>query len=245
MIKARDKEITAYHEAGHALVAWALEDADRVHKISIVARGHSGGATTILPEEESSFLTAKQARAKLAVFYGGRVAEELIFKEITTGACSDISRATELAQYMIKSGGMSEGLGARTFGKRQEMVFLGRGFGEELDYGVGVANSIDREIHQLINKGYYDAKMAIVTHQTKLVILAEYLIEHETLRGEDMERLFAAGDNGLEEEGGSPAIPPETPPYAPQPSQPTIGQPATSLSIEHYQIQETDNNINS
>ena len=241
VIKARDKEITAYHEAGHAIVAWALEDADKVHKISIVARGHSGGATTILPEEESSFLTAKQARAKLAVFYGGRVAEELIFKEITTGACSDISRATELAQYMIMSGGMSESLGARTFGKRQEMVFLGRSFGEEKDYGDVVANSIDKEIQQLINKAYYDARQAIVTHQTNLVRLAEYLIEHETLRGEDMERLFAAGDNGLEE-GGSPAIPPETPPYAPQPSQPTIGQPATSMSIEHYQPEESDNN---
>ena len=144
------------------------------------------------------------------------------------------------------SGGMSETLGARTFGKRTEMVFLGRSFGEEKDYGNEVANSIDREIQQLINHAYYDAKQAIVTHQSNLVRLAEYLIEHETLRGEDMERLFAAGDNGLEEgEGGSPAIPPETPPYAPQPSQPTIGQPATSLSIEHNQIQETDNNINS
>ena len=121
------------------------------------------------------------------------------------------------------------------------MVFLGRSFGEEKDYGDVVANSIDKEIQQLINKAYYDARQAIVTHQTNLVRLAEYLIEHETLRGEDMERLFAAGDNGLEE-GGSPAIPPETPPYAPQPSQPTIGHPATSLSIEHYQLDDSDNN---
>ena len=217
-----------------------------MHKISIVARGHTGGATTILPEEESTFTTSKQAKARLAVFYGGRVAEELIFKEITTGACSDIAGATELAQKMIMSGGMSETLGARTFGKRQDMVFLGRSFGEEKDYGDEVANGIDREIQQLLSHAYYDAKQTIVTHQDNLVRLAEYLIEHETLPGEDMERLFAPGDNGLEEdEGGSPAIPPQIPPYAPQPSQPTIGQPATSLSMEHYRIQETDSNINS
>ena len=234
VISAREKEMTAYHEAGHALVAWTLPHADRVHKISIVSRGNMGGHTTLLPEEDRYLWTKNQFNSMLAVTMGGRVAEELIFDEVTTGASNDIEKATKIALSMVKRYGMSEELGPRTFGKREEMVFLGREISEERDYGDRVAEEIDQEVKALINLAYNEAKEVVVTHKPKLVRLSEYLIEHETISGEDMNRLFNPDATGPEEEG-IPAVPPEPPPYAPKPAQPPIGHPAPSLSSEAYQ----------
>ncbi len=229
LISRREKEMTAYHEAGHALVAWALPHADRVHKISIVSRGSMGGHTSLLPEEDRYLWTKNQFSDMMAVTMGGRVAEEHIFDEVTTGASNDIERATKIALGMIKRYGMSRALGPRTFGKREEMVFLGREISEERDYGDKVAEEIDEEVKNLINRAYEQANEILVTHKPKLVRLAEYLIEHETVSGEALNHLFNEDQPGTEPEG-TPAVPPGPPPYtAPRP-QPTIQpRPAPTL----------------
>ena len=228
LINAREKEMTAYHEAGHALVAWVLPHADRVHKVSIVSRGSMGGHTSLIPEEDRYLWTKNQFRDMMSVTMGGRVAEELIFDEVTTGASNDLERATKIALGMIKRYGMSEGLGPRTFGKREEMIFLGREISEERDYSNKVAEEIDEEVKALINDAYRQANDLLINHKPKLVRLAEYLIEHETVSGESLNRLFNQ-DPELGVEPATPAAPPEPPPYSAPHPQPTI-QPAPSLS---------------
>ncbi len=230
LINRREKEMTAYHEAGHALVAWALPHADRVHKISIVSRGSMGGHTSLLPEEDRYLWTKNQFSDMLAVTMGGRVAEEQIFDEVTTGASNDLERATKIALGMIKRYGMSISLGPRTFGKREEMVFLGREISEERDYGDKVAEEIDEEVKALINKAYSRANEILISHKAKLVRLAEYLIEHETVSGEALNHLFNDDELPGTAKEGVPAAPSEPPPYtAPRP-QPTIQpRPAPTL----------------
>ena len=213
VISAREKEMTAYHEAGHALTAWTLPHADRVHKISIVARGAMGGHTSLLPDGDRYLWTKNHFLDMLVVTMGGRVAEQLIFDEITTGASNDLERATKIALSMIKRYGMSEALGPRTFGKREELVFLGREISEERDYGDKVAEEIDEEVKVLFSSSYQRAEEILVTSKPKLVRLAEYLIEYETISGENLNRLL--GDEELGDEPAMPAIPPEPPPYAP------------------------------
>ena len=234
VISPREKEMTAYHEGGHALVAFLLPHADRVHKISIVSRGNMGGHTMLLPDEERYLWTKNQFDDMLAVTMGGRVAEQQIFGEITTGASNDIERATKTALGMIKRYGMSEALGPRTFGKREEMVFLGREISEERDYGDKVAEQIDEEVKQLINMAYRRAEELLVTNKPKLVKLAEYLIIHETLSGENLARLF--NDEDIGEEPVTPSAPPDVSPdapaYSPPPPQPAVPQPAPSLSSQ-------------
>ena len=237
VISPREKEMTAYHEAGHALVAWTLPHADKVHKISIVSRGNMGGHTTLLPEEDRYLWTKNQFQDMLAVTMGGRVAEELIFDEVTTGASNDIEKATKIALSMVKRYGMCEELGPRTFGKREEMVFLGREISEERDYGNRVAEEIDQAVQELIKRAYNDAKEVVLTNKTRLVRLSEYLIEHEVISGDNMARLFDP-DASSPEEDGVPAAPTEPTPYAPKPAQPPIGHPAPSLSSEAYRASE-------
>ena len=229
MISKREKEMTAYHEAGHALVAWALPHADRVHKISIVSRGSMGGHTSLLPEEDRYLWTKNQFSDMMAVTMGGRAAEEQIFDELTTGASNDIERATKIALGMIKRYGMSQSLGPRTFGKREEMIFLGRELSEERDYGDKVAEQIDEEVKLLIIRAYDQANVLLITHKPKLVTLAEYLIEHETVSGEALNHLFNEDRPGTQP-GGVPGPAPEPPPHtAPRP-QPTIQpRPAPTL----------------
>ena len=234
VISAREKEMTAYHEAGHALAAWILPHADRVHKISIVARGVTGGHTSLLPEEDRYLWTKNQFLDMLVVMMGGRVAEHLIFDEITTGASNDLERATKLSLSMIKRYGMSEVLGPRTFGKREELVFLGREISEERDYGDKVAEGIDEEVKGLFNLSYQRAEEILVTHKPKLVRIAEYLIEYETISGDSLDSLLA--DEGLGDEPAIPAVPPQPPPYTPAPAPapgPTpIPRPAPTLSSQ-------------
>ena len=232
IISPREKEMTAYHEAGHALVAHTLPHADRVHKISIVSRGNMGGHTSLLPDEDRYLWTKNQFGDMLSVMMGGRVAEEMIFSEVTTGASNDIERATKVALSMVKRYGMSESLGPRTFGKVQEMVFLGREISEERDYGDKIAEEIDDEVRILIKLAYERAQEILVTNKPKLVLLSEYLIEHETISGAYMARLL--DDGAIGDDPGTPAIPPdappETPPMTPSPAQPPIGQPSPALS---------------
>ena len=232
IISPREKEMTAYHEAGHALVAHNLPHADRVHKISIVSRGNMGGHTSLLPDEDRYLWTKNHFGDMLSVMMGGRVAEEMIFSEVTTGASNDIERATKVALSMVKRYGMSESLGPRTFGKVQEMVFLGREISEERDYGDKIAEEIDEEVRVLIKLAYERAQVILAENKPSLVLLSEYLIEHETISGVNMVRLL--DDGTLGDDPGTPAIPPdappETPPMTPSPTQPPIGQPSPAMS---------------
>jgi len=189
-ISPKEKEITAYHEAGHALVAKMLPNADPVHKISIVARGMSLGQTRQLPTEDRYLLTNSQFKDMLATLLGGHAAEELVFNEFTTGASDDIKRATDLAHRMVTEYGMSDKLGPRTFGNKQEMVFLGREIAEQRDYGDKIADIIDEEVHKIINKAYETARDILVKNRQRLNYIAERLVAQETLEGKELETIF-------------------------------------------------------
>jgi cell division protease FtsH len=189
-ISPKEKEITAYHEAGHALVARMLPNADPVHKISIIARGMSLGHTRQLPTEDRYLKTRLQFNDDLATLMGGRVAEELIFNEMSTGASHDIKTATDAAHKMVTEYGMSDKLGPRSFGNKQEMVFLGREIAEQRDYGEKVANLIDEEVMSIIQKAHEAAEDILTKNKQKLISIAEKLMDLETLEGKELEALF-------------------------------------------------------
>ncbi len=189
-ISPKEKEITAYHEAGHALVAKMLPNADPVHKVSIVARGMSLGHTRQLPVEDRYLLTRGQIKDMLATFLGGHVAEELTFGEISTGSENDIKRATDLARKMVTDFGMSEKLGPRTFGDKQDMVFLGREISEQRDYGDKVADEIDSEVNRLIQEAYATCRRLLTENKETLVFIAEKLVTAETLEGAELAAAF-------------------------------------------------------
>jgi ATP-dependent Zn protease len=268
VISPREKEITAYHEAGHALVAWMLPHADPVHKVSIVARGSMGGYTRLLPEKDRYLWTKNQFEDLLAVSMGGRVAEEIIFGDITTGASNDLENATRIALSMVKRYAMMDrpnyqhmpisnvisealsgnvdtievygddllvrmkdgrlfrsrkeadfsvveffqkqsangasndvrvvvkeagslgALGPRVFGKREELVFLGKEIAEERDYGDKIAEDIDKEVAAIMKHAYEQAEEILATNKAKLVQIARHLIQRETVEGEELRQLF-------------------------------------------------------
>jgi len=189
-ISPKEKEVVAYHEAGHALVAKMLPNADPVHKISIVARGMALGYTKQLPAEDRYLNTRSQLKDTLATLLGGHAAEELIFHERSTGPHNDIQQVTAYARRMVTDFGMSDKLGTRTFGNKQEMVFLGREISEQRDYSERFALEIDREINSLIKEAYDTAMRVLTENKEKLVSLAEKLIKKETLEGEELEVVF-------------------------------------------------------
>ena len=190
VVSDKEKRMVAYHEAGHALVAHLLPHADPPYKVTIVARGQTGGHTRFLPEEETQLVTQNQLEARLAAALGGRVAEELVFFEVTTGAGNDLEQATNIARAMITRLGMSKKLGPRTFGKREELVVLGRESSEQRDYSDTVAETIDDEVHGLIQHAYDIAKNVIDTNMGKLSALASHLVEHETIAGDELKDLL-------------------------------------------------------
>ena len=191
VITEKEKEMVAYHEAGHALVAHLLPNADMVHKISIIARGSMGGYTRLLPTEERYLMTKDQFTDMLATSLGGRVAEELTFAAITTGASNDIEHATNVARQMITRYGMSESLGPRTFGKKEDMIFLGREISEQRDYSDKVAEEIDAEVYKLIQSAYDKATEVLKANKAKLVQIAEYLVTNETVEGKELKELIS------------------------------------------------------
>jgi len=211
-ISPKEKEITAYHESGHALVAKMLPNADPVHKISIVARGMTLGHTRQLPIEDRYLMTRSQFKDMIATFLAGQTAEELIFNEISTGASDDIQRATELARKMVTSFGMSQKLGPRTFGDKQEMVFLGREISEQRDYSEKVAQEIDEEVQDIIQHAHDEAKRILTENKPRLVHIAEKLIAQETIEGEALEAAFT---EPLSTKVEAPAPPPPQPVKAP------------------------------
>ena len=188
-INPKEKEITAYHEAGHALVAKMLPNADSPRKISIIPRGMTLGYTKPLTEDRY-LPTRSYFNDELAMLLGGRAAEKLIFNEMTTGASDDIKRATELAHKMVTDFGMSDKLGPRTFGDKQEMVFLGREIAEQKDYGDKVADTIDEEVTKIIRNAHRVAKKVLTENKQILKHIAEELIARETLEGDELEALF-------------------------------------------------------
>ncbi|MCO5175532.1 MAG: ATP-dependent zinc metalloprotease FtsH [Thermomicrobiales bacterium] len=190
VISEREKLMTAYHEAGHALVARMVPNADPVRKVSIVARGMMGGYTSVVPDEDRFFWTKSQFEDMLAYIMGGRVAEEIVFNEISTGASNDIERASGLARRMVTEYGMSSTLGPLAFGKKDELVFLGREINEQRNYSDEVAFQIDQEIRQLIDDAYKLARQVLTEHADKLEAIAMLLIENETVESEELEALF-------------------------------------------------------
>jgi cell division protease FtsH len=198
VISVKEKEIIAYHEAGHALVAHMLPDADPVHKVSIIARSGMGGYTRLLPTEDRYLMTKSQFKDMLATSLGGRVAEEVTFNIITTGASNDLEHATNLARQMVTRYGMSERLGPRTFGKKEELIFLGREISEQRDYSDKIAEEIDDEVHNLIQTAYRTATELLKTHRAKLVQIAGYLIANETVEGKELAELFSSAAPELE-----------------------------------------------
>ena len=190
VISERERELTAYHEAGHALVAHLLPNADPPYKVTIVARGQTGGHTRYLPEEDRRLWTKRQFEDMLAAALGGRVAEEVVFNETTTGASNDLEQATNIAKTMVTRYGMSEKLGLRTFGKREELVFLGKEIAEQRDYSDSIAETIDDEVHTIIDTAHKTAVRLITDHKNKLAQLSKYLIDNETIEDEELNKLF-------------------------------------------------------
>ena len=186
VISAREKEITAYHESGHAIVGHMLPNADPVFKVTIVSRGQMGGYTRFLPEEDRSLWTTAQFKDRIGAAMGGRAAEEIVFGEVTTGASNDLEQATNIARSMVTRYGMSEKLGPRTFGKREEMIFLGKEISEQRDYSEGVAATIDEEVHELLDNAYKNASRIIASNREKLDELAKYLMQNETIEGDQL-----------------------------------------------------------
>ena len=190
VITDHEKEVTAYHESGHALVAHVLPDADPVAKVTIIARGQTGGYTKTVPVEDRHLITRNQLEAKLAMAMGGRAAEELVFGDITTGATNDLEQATNIARTMVTRFGMSEKLGPRTFGKREELIFLGREISEQRDYSDSVAEQIDDEVHSLIHGAYQTAMRILKDHRPRLDHISNYLMENETIEEDQFPDIF-------------------------------------------------------
>jgi len=186
----REKRVIAYHESGHALAAHVLPNTDPVHKISVIARGRALGYTLTLPEEDKFLMTREELSDELAMLLGGRVAEELIVGDITTGAANDIERATKIARQMVTEYGMSDMIGPLTLGQKQHEVFLGRDFATQPDYSEQVAFEIDNEVRRMIDQAHDEALEILQENRSKLDQMAALLIERETIDKEEVERLL-------------------------------------------------------
>jgi cell division protease FtsH len=191
LIGDREKEVIAYHEAGHAVVQYTLPNCDPVRKITIVSRGMALGYTMSLPEDDHLLQSKNRFRDQLAGMLGGRVAEELMFEDVTTGAGNDLEQATDLARKMVTRYGMSDKLGPMTFGQKEELVFLGREISEQRDYSEAVAQEIDHEVRHLIDEAHERALQVLTEYRNKLVAVATRLTEVETLDSEEFEVIMA------------------------------------------------------
>ncbi|PIU27153.1 MAG: cell division protein FtsH [Candidatus Aquicultor secundus] len=190
LISEKEKKIIAYHEAGHALVAHTLEHADPVHKISIIPRGRALGYTLTLPTEDKFLVSKSELTDNLAVFLGGRVAEEMVFGEVTTGAHDDLDKATKVARQMVCEYGMSEKLGPLTLGQKQDQVFLGRDFASHPDYSQEIAYEIDKEIRRMVDEAFKRAKQILTEKKLILDHISQGLIDRETLEKGELQLIL-------------------------------------------------------
>ncbi len=205
IVREEDRKVTAYHEGGHAIVARLLPETDQVNKITIIPRGNAGGVTWFLPEERD-FKFKDQLQNELAISFGGRVAEELVFGRMSTGAAGDIKQATDLAQKMVRNWGMSENLGLLSYSTSDEHVFLGREIAQHRDYSEETARKIDEEINRIVNASYVKAKTILSENMDILHKLAEMLLDKETVLGAELDDLIRSLRPGIKL--WSPASPP-------------------------------------
>jgi cell division protease FtsH len=225
VISAEERELTAYHEAGHGIVSHLLPHAQEVRKITIIPRGMAGGVTWYL-EDDARFYSKSKFKALIASALGGRVAEEIVFAEITTGASNDLQQVTRMARSMVTQYGMSDSLGPRIYGEKQELVFLGREISEQRDYSDAIAQQIDEEVRQIIDAEYERARQILTEHREQLDLIANTLLEIETLESHE----FAALMNG--EELPPPPGSDETPlPAEPEPESQRDWTPPSSLDL--------------
>jgi cell division protease FtsH len=203
LISDREKQVIAYHEGGHALVAYLLPNADPVHKISVIPRGTALGYTLTLPTEDKFLISRRELVDELAMLLGGRVSEEIRFGDITTGAQNDLDRATKIARQMVTEFGMSDVLGPLTLGTKQGEVFLGRDFASHPDYSQQVAFEIDSEIRALIDQAHDEALEILTEHRSKLDEIAAALIEKETIEKDELVRLFEGLEKRPQRQAGS------------------------------------------
>ncbi|MEW5870121.1 MAG: ATP-dependent zinc metalloprotease FtsH [Chloroflexota bacterium] len=190
LISEEEKRIVAYHEAGHAVVINALPQADPVHKVSIIARGMTGGYTLALPEEDRTLMPRKKLIADMVGLLGGRAAEELIFDDITSGASNDLERVTRMARTMVTRLGMSDQLGPMVYGQKEELIFLGREISEQRDYSEAVAEQIDAEVRRIVSEAHERACQILLEYREKLDAVAQRLLEVETITREEFESIF-------------------------------------------------------
>ena len=193
VISDKEKRLTAYHEGGHTIVGMLLEHTDHVHKVTIIPRGRAGGYTLSLPKEDKYYATRSEMLDELKVLLGGRVAEALVLKEISSGASNDLQRATQLARQMICEYGMSENIGPVTFGHRQDQVFLGRDIARDKDYSEEVAAEIDKEVRSFMEDAYAATEKLLSDNIDKLHVIAKALMEKETLEEEEINQLVRYG----------------------------------------------------
>ena len=187
------KKLTAYHEAGHAVTAKVLEPESPIQKVTIIPRGQAGGYSWQVPEEEKTLQSVDDLEARIAVALGGRIAEELVFQDISSGAASDLEHVTRIARAMVTRYGMSKKLGPMVFGLRNEMVFLGREIHEQRNYSEETAAQIDAEVRRIVDEGYRRCHETLVAHRDKLDLVAQALLERESLSRKEFEMLFETG----------------------------------------------------
>jgi cell division protease FtsH len=201
LINENEKKIIAYHEAGHAVVINALPEADTVQKVSIISRGEAGGYTIAFPEEDRMLKSRKQIVSDMIGLLGGRAAEDIVFNDITSGASNDLERVTKLARTMVTRLGMSDELGPMVYGKKEELVFLGREISEQRDYSEQIAQQIDTSIQKLITEAYAEAKSILKKYRSELDQIAARLLEKETLDADEFKEIFPTP---VEKNGGIP-----------------------------------------
>lgn len=203
LISEEEKRVVAYHEAGHAIVMNVIPEANVVQKVSIISRGQMGGYTLALPTDDSTLISRKKLLAELVGLLGGRVAEELVFNDITSGASNDIERVTKIARTMVTRWGMSGEMGPMVYGQKEEMIFLGREISEQRDYSEAIAEKIDQEVRLLVNEAYKKTRDILTTYRDKLEEVAQRLLQVETLNREEFEAIFPPPDP---KKSGTPEI---------------------------------------
>jgi cell division protease FtsH len=212
-----EKDIVAYHEAGHAVVAHMLPNCDPVTKVTIISRGMALGYTLALPEEDRHLQSRAKFEDELALALGGKAAEELVFDDVTTGAGNDLEKVTKMARSMVTRYGMSDKLGPMVYGQKDELVFLGREIGEQRDYSEAVAQEIDSEVRRIVSEAFEKAKGVLTRHRDKLDAVAQRLIDVETIDSDEFKAIMSG------------SVPPSSPPPsdspAPQPGKPEVESP--------------------
>jgi cell division protease FtsH len=228
VITAEEKRVVAYHETGHAVLRKILPNADPVYKVSIIPRGQAAGYVLSFPEEDRGLVSKPWFMDFITVALGGRVAEELIFDEITNGARDDLDKVTQIARQMVTRYGMSDQLGPLVYGRKEELVFLGRELSEQRDYSEAIAKEIDREVKAIVDEAYQTARSTMQANLDKLRLIAERLIEVETLMAEQFDALWEEGGDAVSQPAPSTPPTPQAPPERLREGQRTGGSKPSS-----------------